>query len=73
LLVEQVWSFLLVSATQVATPLTLAHTWHWPQTFTGPDLQVPFWQVSPMVQMSPSSHGVSLATLTQVPLAGSQT
>jgi hypothetical protein len=73
LFVEHVFPFLLVSGTQVATPPTSAHFSHSLQVLTGPGLQVPFWQVSPRVQTSPSEHGVSLATFLQVPVVGSQT
>jgi hypothetical protein len=40
-----------------------------------PAWQVPFWQVSPTVHRSPSSHGVPLAAfwVMQLPLVGSQT
>jgi hypothetical protein len=70
---SHVWPFLLVSATQVATPPTSAHVRHCPHVFTGPGMQVPPWHVSPRVQTSPSLHGVPFATFEHVPVLGLQT
>jgi hypothetical protein len=53
-----------------------AALWHWSwgvQTTAVPPPQVPFWQVSPVVQASPSLHGMfDSGVCTHWPVAGSQ-
>jgi hypothetical protein len=64
--VSGVWTQLPVAGSQ----LSVVHSLLSLQSFSGPGVQTPAWQVSFSVHLLPSSHAVPLATGWQVPVAG---
>jgi hypothetical protein len=63
--------FVCVQTPVAGTQLSFVHTLLSLQFFGVPDLQLPFWQTSPMVHPFPSLQGAVLFVCTQ-PICGSQ-